>query len=493
MQYYGEIGLGTPPQPFMVVFDTGSSNLWVPSSKCSFFNIACYLHNKYTAESSTTYAKDGREFAIQYGSGALTGYLSKDTLTIGEDGLEIKDQIFAEAVQEPSLSFIAASFDGIMGLGFPEIAVGKVQPPFQNALDQGVLEEPVFSFWLNRNTEEGEQGGELVLGGVDPDHFTGEHTWVPVTRRGFWQFKMDGIDVDTIGKNSDESGGVDGAEEEKSSSMLKKSVNVCSGGCQVIADTGTSLIAGPPEEIDRINAAIGAESVVVEQCKMVVHDYLPEMIKIINSMPPQAVCTTLGLCGPNSGSTTLNAKLEELRKRSTVASTAHMASYRRLLRMLRLPDQQQQEAIEKQQKLYQNAQNELSDDGPQCQVCEFIIQYVKMALANNDTMAQILDSLDTACEALSFGAGGQAAVDCDNIPNMPDITFTIGGKEFTLSADQYVLQIEAMGNKQCISGFMGLEIPPPLGPLWILGDVFIGPYHTVFDYGNERVGFADAA
>ena len=62
------------------------------------------------------------------------------------------------------------------GLGFPEIAVGGVIPPFQKMLDQGVIKEPVFSFWLNRDVE-GQQGGELVLGGVDPAHVKGDHAW----------------------------------------------------------------------------------------------------------------------------------------------------------------------------------------------------------------------------------------------------------------------------------------------------------------------------
>lgn len=456
-QYFGEIGLGTPPQLFQVVFDTGSSNLWIPSSKCSYLSIACYLHSKYYSEQSVTYKEDGREFAIQYGSGALTGYLSQDVLTMG--GLKVQGQVFAEAVMEPSLAFIAARFDGILGMGYPEISVGKVTPPFQKMLEQNLLPEPVFSFWLNRKAES-PVGGELVLGGVDPDHFVGEHTWVPVTRRGFWQFDMAGMKVQ-------------GGSEE-----------FCKGGCQAIADTGTSLLVGPPEVIDQINAAIGAEPVLVEQCKQLVKQYLPEIIKLINTMPAQAICQTVGLCdGSGMG--------EDRR----VLSKSQQ--YRRLLKMYggQQADQAQPLVADAEKTIIPGsvADGGAANDG--CQMCQFVVQYVKIALTNNETIAQIMHSLDTACETFSFGSGGQSMVDCAMLHTMPTITFSIGGKDFALTPDQYVLKIggDTPEEAQCVSGFMGLDIPPPLGPLWILGDMFLGPYHTVFDYGNSRVGFAQAA
>lgn len=74
-QYYGTIEIGTPPQEFTVIFDTGSSNTWVPSKKCH--SLACYLHNRYDSSDSETYEKDSREFAIRYGSGAVEGFISK--------------------------------------------------------------------------------------------------------------------------------------------------------------------------------------------------------------------------------------------------------------------------------------------------------------------------------------------------------------------------------------------------------------------------------
>ncbi|XP_020681284.1 aspartic proteinase oryzasin-1-like [Dendrobium catenatum] len=216
-QYYGEIGIGSPAQKFTVIFDTGSSNLWVPSGKC-YFSIACYLHSKYRSSRSSSYKKNGKSAAIHYGTGSVSGFFSEDHVTVGS--IVVKEQVFIEATREPSVTFLVAKFDGILGLGFKEISVGNVVPLWYNMVDQGLVKDPVFSFWFNRNSEDSD-GGEVVFGGSDPNHYEGEHTYVPVTRKGYWQFDMGDV---LIGDQT---------------------TGFCSGGCAAIADSGTSLIAGP--------------------------------------------------------------------------------------------------------------------------------------------------------------------------------------------------------------------------------------------------------
>jgi len=187
-QYYGEIGLGTPPQKFQVVFDTGSSNLWVPGSSCR--SIACFLHKKYYASESSTYSPNGTEFEIHYGSGNLKGYISNDVLTVGD--IEVTEQDFAESTEEPGISFALGKFDGILGLGYDTIAVLRSVPPIYNMIDQGLLEEKQFGVWLN-NADEGE-GGEIIFGGSNTDHYNPSKLfWAPVTRKGYWEVHLESV------------------------------------------------------------------------------------------------------------------------------------------------------------------------------------------------------------------------------------------------------------------------------------------------------------
>jgi len=322
-QYYGPVSIGTPPQVFNVVFDTGSSNLWVPSKSCGLLNIACKLHAKYDSSKSSTFEKNASTFAIRYGSGSLSGIVSKDTVTVGD--ATVPGLLFAEALQEPGVAFVAAKFDGILGFGFPQISVNAIPPFFQRAVDIGVIKKPEFAFYLAKDAS-ASPGGELTLGGADPKYYSGNFTYTPVTIPGYWQFAVDSLVVGSQTVGTD---------------------------LKAIADTGTSLLTGP-------KAAVA------------------QLVKLIPGLT--------GLPGT-----------------------------------------------------------------------------------------------------------GEYIADCSKIADMPTLTFTIAGETFNLTGEDYILQITTAGVTECLLGMEGLDVPEPRGPLWILGDVFLRKYYTLFDYGNSRLGFALAA
>jgi phytepsin len=425
-QYFGEIGIGTPPQKFTVIFDTGSSNLWVPSSKC-YFSVPCYFHSKYKSSQSSTYKKNGKSAAIHYGTGAISGFFSEDNVKVGD--LVVKGQEFIEATREPSVTFLVAKFDGILGLGFQEISVGNATPVWYNMVKQGLVKEPIFSFWLNRNPQE-EDGGELVFGGADPNHYKGKHTYAPVTQKGYWQFEMGDVLID--GKES----------------------GYCSGGCSAIADSGTSLLAGPTTVVTMINHAIGATGVVSQECKSVVEQYGQTIMDLLLSeAQPKKICSQIGLC-TFDGNRGVSAGIESVVDEKDGKSSGWHDTM--------------------------------------CSSCEMAVVWVQNQLKQNQTQERILNYINELCERLPSPMG-ESSVDCGSISSMPTISFTIGGKVFDLSPREYILKVGEGAAAQCISGFTGLDIPPPRGPLWILGDMFMGRYHTVFDFVKLRVGFAEAA
>ncbi len=104
--------------------------------------------------------------------------------------MEVTDQIFAEILTEPGISFVAGAFDGILGLGFVGISVNGVPPVFDNMVEQGLVSEPVFSFWLNRDYED-DVGGQLIFGGSDESLYTGDFIYHDVVDNGddYWKIQ----------------------------------------------------------------------------------------------------------------------------------------------------------------------------------------------------------------------------------------------------------------------------------------------------------------
>jgi len=212
-QYFGQISVGNPPQNFTVLFDTGSSNLWIPSSFCE--SESCNIHHRYNSHKSVSYYIDGREFSIHYGSGDVTGYMSVDDVAIGD--VVASKATFGEITQLSS-KFMHAKFDGLVGMAFQSLATNNVVPVWELMYNQGHLEEKGFSFYLS-NTN-GDMSSTLVLGGVDPAYANKKFNYVPLIKPSYWTIPIEYV---TVGKKNFKQG----------SPMLG------------IVDSGTSLIIGP--------------------------------------------------------------------------------------------------------------------------------------------------------------------------------------------------------------------------------------------------------
>lgn len=220
-QFYGEISVGTPPQKIKVIFDTGSSNLWVPAKKPIFSK-----HNLYKHDKSSTYVKNGTIFQIMYGSGPVSGYFSRDTVHLAN--LQLQNYNFAEVTDQTGLglAYYLGKFDGILGLAFDSIMVGGGPSVFSALVAAKMLDKPEFAFYL------AEEDGELILGGSNPDHVDGEVTTVPLISQTYWQVALDGITA--------------------------WNVPIHPFASKAIVDSGTSLLAGPVKDVRKIALLLGA-------------------------------------------------------------------------------------------------------------------------------------------------------------------------------------------------------------------------------------------
>jgi cathepsin D len=213
-EWAGTISVGTPAQEFLVDFDTGSSDLWVPSSTC--LSLTCSDKRKYTAASSSTSSQQLGNFSIQYGDGSsVSGPIFTDTVTVG--GVTVQDQFFSP-VTDLSSSFSDDPIDGLLGLAFPAISNLAQDPFFNSAITQHSVPTGEFGFYLAGT------GSELFVGGTNPALYTGAIEYHNLSSTsGFWQ--------------------IGGA-----SAFVGSSVAV--SGFETIIDSGTTIMYGPPSDVE---------------------------------------------------------------------------------------------------------------------------------------------------------------------------------------------------------------------------------------------------
>ncbi|XP_027595442.1 pepsin A-like [Pipra filicauda] len=234
-EYFGTISIGTPAQEFTVVFDTGSSNLWVPSVFCS--SPACRNHNRFNPADSSTFLSTNDTLFIAYGTGSMSGVLGYDTVNVA--GINVRNQIFGLAETEPGDFFYYTPFDGILGLAFPSIASSGATPVFDNMMMERLVDQDLFSVYLSRD---GQAGSFVLFGAIDPFYTAKGISWIPLSAETYWQITMDSVSIN-------------GAAA------------ACSSGCQAIVDTGTSLLAMPVRAFRIVMSALGARSNGEISCK----------------------------------------------------------------------------------------------------------------------------------------------------------------------------------------------------------------------------------
>eukprot|EP00930_Biecheleria_cincta_P098373 TRINITY_DN90027_c0_g1_i1.p1 TRINITY_DN90027_c0_g1~~TRINITY_DN90027_c0_g1_i1.p1 ORF type:complete len:459 (-),score=88.40 TRINITY_DN90027_c0_g1_i1:47-1303(-) len=241
-EYFGMLRIGTPPQEFQVVFDTGSGNLIIPSKECK--SEACRMHRRFDSKKSSTAVEvafadtpdgevkpsgDRDVVTITFGTGEISGLFMKDHICIGDI---CTHGDFIAVTEETDQPFSLVPFDGIFGLGLPQMS----EAPHFNVLDcmirDKVLKNNIFSVYLAADDND---ESEISFGQIATSRMASELFWVPVSNPGYWQVEMQDVVV--------------GEAAQK----------LCKGKCQVAVDTGTSLLAGPSEIVSALNDILGVK------------------------------------------------------------------------------------------------------------------------------------------------------------------------------------------------------------------------------------------
>lgn len=236
-QFYGEVEIGTPPQYFKVVFDTGSSSLWVQSSECESYS--CAQHNGYNSNLSSTYKKhlvgeNSPIFSISYGTGQVSGEFIEEKVSIG--GITVSNQIIGTTFIEDGEAFGNVPFEGILGLSYPTLNSETTIPFFDMVIKNGILKRNFFAISLSFNSL---IQSSITFGKIDNTKMISDFKFVSVSSERYWEIEIEDIYFDDRKTNYCD--------------YLRKET----GRCGVALDSGTSLYAGPTRVVNEMSAELG--------------------------------------------------------------------------------------------------------------------------------------------------------------------------------------------------------------------------------------------
>ncbi|KAI9887207.1 MAG: hypothetical protein M1823_000955 [Watsoniomyces obsoletus] len=177
-------------QAMTLNLDTGSSDLWVFSSKLPPSSIRGQSVFD-PAKSPSFKLLEGQKFSIKYGDqSSASGIVGIDTVNIG--GAEVKEQAVELATKVSGHFIEDLNSDGLVGLGFS--VSNQVRPTKQKTFFDNImpsLEQPVFTAVLRRA-----DNGSYEFGRIDSSKFIGQLNHVPIDpSKGWWQFDSPGVTV----------------------------------------------------------------------------------------------------------------------------------------------------------------------------------------------------------------------------------------------------------------------------------------------------------
>ncbi|CAN8104254.1 unnamed protein product [Discula destructiva] len=189
--YYGAVVIGAgdgAPQTFELIFDTGSSDLWVPGQSCGLTDGCTHPFLPKYDEGGLSL---GTNTSIEYGSGSTQGANWIDDVTVA--GLTSANQTLFAVTS--AVGFEELDAQGIIGMAFSTIAQDNGTTFFESLIAAGSVDANEFGVYLGRVASGTEEDSELTLGGRDSTKVTGDFVTVPVSSETYWQVAIDRVTV----------------------------------------------------------------------------------------------------------------------------------------------------------------------------------------------------------------------------------------------------------------------------------------------------------